>query len=125
MREVIVEYPVEWGQIDDKGNVVNVIIATHEQIFARAGDGFLYVESTTDCPALMGGKYHEDTGTFSPSAPFASWTWHNASRTWKPPKAKPSNDTWTWTNIAGDYSIERSVWEWDEASLSWIDTRPA
>lgn len=125
MREVSVEYPTDWAQIDSDGNVVNVISATVEQINARVGDGFVYVESSPERPALMGGRYFDDTDTFAPSAPFDSWTWDEADRSWNPPTPKPSDDTWTWTNVAGDLSVERDVWIWDEPSLSWIDTRPA
>lgn len=125
MKENVVEYPSEWAQIDSDGNVVNVILGLREQILDRAGDGFLYVESVPERQALMGGRYHEDTDSFSPSAPFDSWTWNDDERSWIPPSPKPSEETWTWTNLAGDYSIERNVWEWNEESLSWIDTRPA
>ena len=125
MNENIIEYPSEWAQIDQGGNVINVIVAFRQQIEDRVGDGFLYVESSPERPALMGGRYFDDTDTFAPSAPFDSWTWHEADRIWEAPTPKPSDETWTWTNLAGDYSVERSVWEWDEASLSWIDTRPA
>ena len=43
MREVVVEYPSDWAQVDSDGNVVNVITATIEQINARDGDGIVYV----------------------------------------------------------------------------------
>jgi hypothetical protein len=125
MREVGVEYPSDWAQVDSSGNVVNVISSTLEQINARVGDGFVYVQSSDERPALMGGRYFDDTDTFAPSAPFDSWTWDEAARIWNPPTPKPSDETWTWTNVAGDLSIERDVWVWDEDSLSWIDTRPA
>ena len=124
MREVIVEYPTDWAQIDSDGHVVNVITAMREQIYARAGDGYLYVESSDERPALMGGRYHADTDTFSPAQPFGSWSWNDTDRIWQPPTPKPSDDTWTWTNILGDYSVERAVWEWNEDTLSWSDTRP-
>ena len=125
MREVVIEYATDWAQINADGVVVNVISAMREQIYARAGDGYLYVESSIERPALMGGIYHADTDTFSPAQPFNSWSWNDEDRIWEPPTPKPSDDTWTWTNKVGDYSIERAVWAWDEASLSWIDTRPA
>lgn len=124
MKEIIVEYPSDWAQIDPAGRVINVITAMREQIYARAGDGYLYVESSVERPALMGGRYFADTDTFAPSAPFDSWTWHSASRTWRPPSPKPSDETWTWTNAAGDLSVERDVWIWNEDTLSWSDTRP-
>lgn len=125
MNEITIYDPTDWAQVDANGNVVNVISSTIEQINARVGDGFVYVQSSPERPALMGGRYFDDTDTFAPSAPFASWTWHSASRTWRPPTAKPSEETWTWTNVAGDLSVERDVWVWDEASLTWVDTRPA
>lgn len=124
MREVTVEYATDWAQIDSTGKVVNVISGMREQIASRIGDGFVYVESSDERPALMGGVYHSDTDTFSPSAPFASWTWHNATRTWRPPTAKPNNETWIQTYLDG-FEKEREIWEWNETSLSWVDTRPA
>jgi hypothetical protein len=125
MNEVTVQYPSDWAQVDADGNVVNVISATIEQINARVGDGFIYVESSPERPALMGGRYFDDTDTFAPSAPFDSWTWDEADRIWNPPAPKPSDNTWTYVFPDGDLSVERDVWIWDESSLSWIDTRPA
>jgi len=124
MKEITVEYPTDWAQIDDDGTVINVISAMREQIYARAGDGYLYVESSDERPALMGGRYFADTDTFAPSAPFESWSWNETDRIWEAPTPKPSDDTWVWTNRAGDYNIERAVWEWNEDTLSWSDTRP-
>jgi hypothetical protein len=125
MNEVTVQYPSDWAQIDVDGNVVNVISATHEQINARVGDGFVYVESSPERPVLMDGRYFDDTDTFAPSAPFDSWTWHEADRIWEAPTPKPSDDTWTFVLPDSDLSVERDVWIWDESLLSWIDTRPA
>jgi len=124
MREITVQVPSDWAQVDSAGNVVNVISAIIEQINARVGDGFVYVESSPERPVFMGGRYFDDTDTFAPSAPFDSWTWNETDLIWEAPTPKPSNETWTWTNLAGDYSVERSAWEWDEASLSWINTQP-
>lgn len=123
MNENIVEYPSEWAQIDQEGNVVNVIVALREQILDRAGDGFLYIESVPERQALMHGRYHEDTDSFSPSAPFDSWSWNDDERSWIPPSPKPSKETWFHSLPNGDLSVERDVWMWDESSLSWIDAR--
>ena len=124
MREVTVEYATDWAQVDSTGKVVNVISAMREQIASRVGDGFVYVEGSSERPVLMGGVYFPDTDTFSPSAPFASWIWNDVLRTWKPPTAKPNNDTWTQTYLDGSMKV-REIWEWHETSLLWVDIRPA
>ena len=124
MNEVIVEYPTDWAQVDDTGKVVNVISAVREQIALRVGDGFVYIESSDERPAMMNGVYHADTDTFSPATPFDSWIWHEASRTWKPPTAKPSDETWTQTFLDG-FETERERWVWNEIDLLWVDTKPA
>jgi hypothetical protein len=124
MNEVIVEYPTDWAQIDDDGTVINVISAVREQIYARAGDGYLYVESSDDRPAIMGGRYFADTDTFAPSAPFESWSWNETDRIWEAPTPKPSEETWTQTFLDG-FETERERWVWNEITLSWVDIRPA
>ena len=121
MREINVEYATDWAQVDSTGKVVNVISAMREQIASRIGDGFVYVESSDERTALMGGKYFADTDTFSIATPFDSWVWDNDLRTWQPPTPKPNDDTWTQTFLDG-FETERELWVWNETDLEWQRT---
>tara|TARA_B100000073_G_scaffold343688_1_gene348989 strand:- start:58 stop:390 length:333 start_codon:yes stop_codon:yes gene_type:complete len=99
------------------GIVDNVIVADEDfmKTFVDTSPGKWVPVKENQTPAL-GGLYFEDTDTFAPRKPFASWTYNKGKNRYDPPVEYPSES---------DLKIDKDgnfieFYEWDEDKVSWI-----
>ena len=96
-----------FAQVDDNGEVLQVIVAEPEFISSQKGT---WVETFMDGGqkknyASRGYKYDKEKEAFIAPKPHDSWVLDEATAKWKAPKARPADDG--------------KVRVWDEATKDW------
>lgn len=93
--------------IVDSNVVENIAVADNQKVLELLlPDKTVIAETEATGVAWVGAEVIN--GKFKAPQPFESWTWNSKAFAWVAPTPKPTTDP-------------EGYWEWDEASLAWID----
>ena len=110
-----------FAEISITNTVLNVIVAddneTETSIKTLTKSNNFYKETVKSGNSLRANSAHPGytydavNDVFISPQPYPSWTLNSSTYRWEPPVAKPAETS-------------RSLWEWDETSLQWVDIAP-
>lgn len=112
-----------FAEIDEKGNVLRIIVADQKFIDSGAlGDPTFWVQTDLDGTlrknaAVKGGKYDPQTDSFTTPKPYDSWILDATTMKWKPPKEPPSSASSTDDALRWNETKQ----EWEQFKVRTLD----
>lgn len=94
---------INFAELDENNNVINVIVATDASITQLSGK-FIKCSGVTGDVAI-GGHYDRDANKFVAPRPFPSWI---------------LNEDLEWESPLGEKPNDGNIYTWDEEGQEWL-----
>lgn len=98
---------INFAELDENNNVINVIVATDASITQIPGKFVKCLDVAGD--VSIGGHYDEDNNKFVAPKPFPSWI---------------LNESLEWESPLGDKPNDSNKYSWNEESQQWQEIIP-